>query len=1242
MHRFASPTRTTLFYLALTVSLAFLPQEASAQHEFKRLPAPAAKTSDRDKIDPAYLDRLAEIARTGTIQRSAEERAAIMAEREARRRAWVASEPGVRERPPATTTSKAPNVQGPVPPPTIFVVNSAYDDADDNVGDGTCWTGYYLDEPGTTYPDCTLRAAIQEANLVAGSDSVVIRIDIWSVARGATFTGVFGYNNTLDVWRIPVNTNSSASQGALPAITRDNVHIDGTWQLEGSGVGTFDDAYCGEDFLYADSSRVKVMIDGINLPSTENDLNISGDHVSVRGVAVSNASLHGINANGANRLSLDCVRVGTDHFGKVANPNLGSGIVFQNGHNLTVSRSLVSGNTDNGIVALGDTVNVMRSFIGTDRKGEYAVSNGLVGLELGGVYGSTILSLISGNNPGVVISGSEHRLEASGVGVNRDASAAILNYPDGIYVGGSDNLIGGQSPGARSYVGGNYSWGIHLADTSSSNVVANVWAGLNLLGTGAVPNGGAGIADRAQTNTIGMIPPVEPPPLGGTSQPVVFGNETVAKTSAPFQAGTVVSGNGADGILVYYTSTIVNTFIGTDPTGTFAIPNTSCGVRLNTGVNSVVGGTAEGAGNLISGNGGAGVCAYADNGFIYGNKIGTNLAGTAAIPNGSAGIDAHDGVTIGSASGGGNLISGNTGPGIRGNGSANFIRANYIGTNAAGTAALANGGSGIQLMSTSSSTTIGGTSAGARNVISGNGLHGIASSDPFSSIVGNYVGTDATGTFAVPNGASGIWTDGISAQIGNGTPGGGNLISGNTHYGIVLAEPGVEPARPDALKKGQSANYFLLGNYIGTDATGTQPVPNQLSGIASDTPYYVEIGQSVWPNKIAYNGNRGIEVTGSGPVIIGPNSIFGNGGLGIDLGTYGVTPNDYGTPPDTDSGPNGLQNFPEIQFPVMRIGPDSIDITFELYSVPNTFFQFNVYANAAKDPSDFGEGQTWTHTLQGSTDINGYYSHRDTLVSPAFGPYAWITMTAHNTGAFSTSEFSEAQPILGEGVLLSDAKVFLEGPYTGAAMSTALSTAGDVPVNQPYGASLFDGTFAEFDSVVVVAPLPSGIVDWVTLSLRTSTSAASEVIRRVAFVGSGGSLLEFDGSPSVRFQGVPAGEYYLVVCHRNHVCAMSSSALDFGGGSETWDFTTGLGQAYSGGGASMKHLGGGVYGLFAGDNNADGDVTAPDFNQWNAETTAGATGYIRSDHNLDGDATAPDFNLWNANTTAGAASQVPN
>ena len=73
----------------------------------------------------------------------------------------------------------------------------------------------------------------------------------------------------------------------------------------------------------------------------------------------------------------------------------------------------------------------------------------------------------------------------------------------------------------------------------------------------------------------------------------------------------------------------------------------------------------------------------------------------------------------------------------------------------------------------------------------------------------------------------------------------------------------------------------------------------------------------------------------------------------------------------------------------------------------------------------------------------------------------------------------------------------------------------------------------------------------------------------------------------------------------------------------------------------LKSLGGGVWGLFAADGNADGQAIASDFNSWLVSTKAVATGYVAPDYNLDGNVIASDFNLWLANTKATAVSQVP-
>jgi len=227
-------------------------------------------------------------------------------------------------------------------------------------------------------------------------------------------------------------------------------------------------------------------------------------------------------------------------------------------------------------------------------------------------------------------------------------------------------------------------------------------------------------------------------------------------------------------------------------------------------------------------------------------------------------------------------------------------------------------------------------------------------------------------------------------------------------------------------------------------------------------------------------------------------------------------------------------------------------------------------------------------------------------------------------------------------VSLANAKVFLEGPYSGSSMGTTLATGGLIPLSQPYDSTIFNGTTREYDSLLTVSVLPANTVDWVLLTLRTEKGSASSADAAVAFVLSDGSLVDTAGSTTIQFFDAPADSLYLVVRHRNHLGVMSSSKLDYTSGTtNTWDFTTGMGQAFTTGPAPMIGLGGGVFGMFGGDYSIDEQVTANDFNSWLVDTKAVVTGYVMTDGNLDGQVTAIDFNLWLANTKAVATSQVP-
>ncbi len=219
-----------------------------------------------------------------------------------------------------------------------------------------------------------------------------------------------------------------------------------------------------------------------------------------------------------------------------------------------------------------------------------------------------------------------------------------------------------------------------------------------------------------------------------------------------------------------------------------------------------------------------------------------------------------------------------------------------------------------------------------------------------------------------------------------------------------------------------------------------------------------------------------------------------------------------------------------------------------------------------------------------------------------------------------------------------NAHVFLEGAYIGAATMSS-SILGDLPLSQPFSDPMYDGTVVEYDGFESVSAMPDSVVDWVLVGVRSDVGPETTVYETPALLKQKGNIVGLNNGPLEL--PIAESDYRIVVRQRNHVSIMSSAPISFSGGTGTWDARTSMAAAYTTGSSPMKDLGLGYFGMFAADGNADGDVTAPDFNIWNAATSAGLTGYQPGDYNLDGDVTAPDFNLWNANTTAGASSQVP-
>lgn len=415
---------------------------------------------------------------------------------------------------------------------------------------------------------------------------------------------------------------------------------------------------------------------------------------------------------------------------------------------------------------------------------------------------------------------------------------------------------------------------------------------------------------------------------------IAGGNSTVRGLVINRFDGTAIelTGGGSD--------IIEGNYLGTNAAGNAGQGNNEVGVLISSGTGHLVGGTTAAARNVLSANSGQGVLVLGPtmNNMVQGNYIGTDATGAIDLGNVSDGITMLSGagnitncVVGGTTAGAGNVISGNDGAGIQfiGVGTNNLVQGNLIGTNASGTNSLGNASSGVAI-NESANSIIGGTVAGAANVISGNGLEGV--------------------------------------RINSAT----------------------------------STGNQVRGNKIGTGASGVTPLPNNSSGVlilnsASNNSVGGAAGEG---NILAFNLVAGVTVEAGTGNSIQSNSIFSNVGLGIDLGTLGVTPNDAG---DADTGANNLQNFPILTSAKGAAG-GSINIQGTLNSTANATFTLHFYSNASCDASGNGEGQTFLGSATTTTAANGNATFNTTIAASASVGQS-ITATATNSQG-NTSEFS--------------------------------------------------------------------------------------------------------------------------------------------------------------------------------------------------------------------------------------------
>lgn len=647
-------------------------------------------------------------------------------------------------------------------------------------------------------------------------------------------------------------------------------------------------------------------------------------------------------------IALDGTDIGASNLGIYAD-----GLVLRES-NCTVRNLIVGGFNSDGVYFNGDTAaingvsctgNVVAGcYIGTDRTGTMAIGNGT-------------------GYPGIELEGGAH-----------------------------DNTIGGTTADMRNVISGNGGHGVLVRGAGTNgNVVKGNYIGTDAAGAAVLSNGFAGvsISEGAQQNVV-----------GGTAS----------------GARNVISGNSNEGVVVVDSGTTGNkvqgNYIGTDAAASGALGNGQsghwAGVSVYSGAQgNLVGGTVTGAANVISGNTGQGVAIGATNtnmNLVQGNLIGTNPMGAAAIPNVGAGVliyrGAQSNVVGGTSAAARNVISGNHNQGVvisEAGSDLNYVQGNYIGTDRNGTVALPNDYSGVSVFGGAQSNTIGGAAPGARNVISGNANQGITLSDAGTAsnvVSGNYIGLDATGLAALANQYNGVDVFGGSHAnvIGGTVVGSRNYISGNAGAGLGFSGMGTN----SNLVQGNTIGLNVSGAFAGNGNQGIsmfQSQPADPSGPQFNVIGGMAVGAS---NLIAGNTYQGIAIFDPGTIKnrISGNSIHSNHDSGIGMGaSFNNSSNNQSAPSLASATVSAVVN------------PNGTDIDGTLFSIANTTFRIEFFAN----PAGTQEGKSFIGSTSVTSNGSGVATFATVHLAAVTPVGSAITCTATDANG-NTSSFSGPIP----------------------------------------------------------------------------------------------------------------------------------------------------------------------------------------------------------------------------------------
>jgi uncharacterized repeat protein (TIGR01451 family) len=498
---------------------------------------------------------------------------------------------------------------------------------------------------------------------------------------------------------------------------------------------------------------------------------------------------------------------------------------------------------------------------------------------------------------------------------------------------------------------------------------------------------------------------------------------------------TIATGTGFDAITDHFTALDASTQNGASCSPrTLKVVLDGSSTAAGSGIDgfTITGNNATVRGFSIGGYDRHGINLSGDDALLVCNHVGLDAAGTTATPNTVNGIHVSTSVNVqigdGSAAGM-NVLSGNTEQGlfIGVTGAGIVVDTNHMGTTLDGQTALPNGKHGIFAANIS---TAGATLTVQNNVSSGNtisGLYVINSENLTLTTTNNLLGMAANGTTTLANGGHGLHISGGGTGTFNATIT-NNTLSGNTQNGVWIAN---------------SRMINITNNRIGVDTAGNSAGNNSF-GIRILNSADITIGDGTAPgsNIIANNGSDGLYVDGTTDAVISRNSLYNNGGLGIDLvsAAADVTLNDAD---DTDTGPNGGLNFPQFTR-VVYSGSDLIIQGCAPTGSTVELFEADVSSTSSSGATagdnrfgktqDYGEGEVYITSFEEGVDEDNTLaavncsglSDADGNDATGMSPFQWrmalpaglqvgdkLTATATLAGT-GTSEFSAVAIIAGQ------------------------------------------------------------------------------------------------------------------------------------------------------------------------------------------------------------------------------------